>query len=163
MQDCHGGCSVCGGGRGSQRSRGDGLQEGSLECPGLLPTQRWEPASPRRCDENCLSCEGSSRNCSRCKSGFTQLGTSCVTNHTCSNGEPRGRRPGARGPGAPASGWAGRARRVWERQPSGGAGHSHHRRRRGPFPAGLRRQPWPLGLASDLEVSLFWCRPHAGT
>ena len=47
----------------------------------------WEPVFPRRCDESCLSCEGSSRNCSRCKTGFTQLGTSCVTNHTCSNGE----------------------------------------------------------------------------
>lgn len=43
--------------------------------------------SSHRCEENCLSCEGSSRNCSRCKAGFTQLGTSCVTNHTCSNGE----------------------------------------------------------------------------
>ncbi|ELV13452.1 Proprotein convertase subtilisin/kexin type 6 [Tupaia chinensis] len=41
----------------------------------------------RRCDENCLSCEGSSRNCSRCKTGFTQLGTSCITNHTCSNAD----------------------------------------------------------------------------
>ncbi|XP_040824699.1 proprotein convertase subtilisin/kexin type 6 isoform X1 [Ochotona curzoniae] len=41
----------------------------------------------RRCDENCLSCEGSSRNCSRCKSGFTQLGTTCITNHTCSNAD----------------------------------------------------------------------------
>lgn len=41
----------------------------------------------RRCEENCLSCEGSSRNCSRCKAGFTQLGTSCITNHTCSNAD----------------------------------------------------------------------------
>ncbi|XP_052616487.1 proprotein convertase subtilisin/kexin type 6 isoform X1 [Peromyscus californicus insignis] len=41
----------------------------------------------RRCDENCLSCEGSSRNCSRCKAGFAQLGTSCITNHTCSNAD----------------------------------------------------------------------------
>ncbi|PNI43261.1 PCSK6 isoform 1, partial [Pan troglodytes] len=41
----------------------------------------------RRCGENCLSCAGSSRNCSRCKTGFTQLGTSCITNHTCSNGD----------------------------------------------------------------------------
>ncbi|CAO2614312.1 Proprotein convertase subtilisin/kexin type 6 [Lemmus lemmus] len=41
----------------------------------------------RRCDENCVSCEGSSRNCSRCKAGFTQLGTSCITNHTCSNAD----------------------------------------------------------------------------
>ncbi|XP_053768658.1 proprotein convertase subtilisin/kexin type 6 isoform X2 [Desmodus rotundus] len=41
----------------------------------------------RRCDESCLSCEGSSRNCSRCKTGFTQLGTSCVANHTCSNAD----------------------------------------------------------------------------
>ncbi|XP_060035285.1 proprotein convertase subtilisin/kexin type 6 isoform X1 [Erinaceus europaeus] len=41
----------------------------------------------RRCEENCLSCEGSSRNCSRCKPGFTQLGTSCITNHTCNNAD----------------------------------------------------------------------------
>ncbi|KAM5291302.1 proprotein convertase subtilisin/kexin type 6 isoform 2-T2 [Glossophaga mutica] len=41
----------------------------------------------RRCDESCLSCEGSSRNCSRCKTGFTQLGTSCVANHTCTNAD----------------------------------------------------------------------------
>ncbi|XP_006901390.1 PREDICTED: proprotein convertase subtilisin/kexin type 6 isoform X2 [Elephantulus edwardii] len=41
----------------------------------------------RRCDENCLSCEGSSRNCSKCQPGFTQLGTSCITNHTCSNAD----------------------------------------------------------------------------
>ncbi|XP_062945847.1 proprotein convertase subtilisin/kexin type 6 isoform X3 [Cynocephalus volans] len=41
----------------------------------------------RRCDESCLSCEVSSRNCSRCKAGFTQLGTSCVTNHTCSDAD----------------------------------------------------------------------------
>lgn len=78
---------------------------GALECPGLLPTQ-WEPVSPHRCDENCLSCEGSSRNCSRCKSGFTQLGTSCVTNHTCSNGEPSGWRPGCLW--GPAGLWLGR-------------------------------------------------------
>ncbi|KAK1327899.1 hypothetical protein QTO34_012808 [Cnephaeus nilssonii] len=41
----------------------------------------------RRCDENCLSCEGSSRNCSRCRAGLTQLGTSCIANHTCSNAD----------------------------------------------------------------------------
>ncbi|XP_004372698.1 proprotein convertase subtilisin/kexin type 6 [Trichechus manatus latirostris] len=41
----------------------------------------------RRCDENCLSCEGSSRNCSKCKPGFTHLGTLCITNHTCSNAD----------------------------------------------------------------------------
>lgn len=50
--------------------------------------------SSPRCDENCLSCAGSSRNCSRCKTGFTQLGTSCVTNHTCSNGEQQQGYPG---------------------------------------------------------------------
>ncbi|XP_022366825.1 proprotein convertase subtilisin/kexin type 6 isoform X2 [Enhydra lutris kenyoni] len=41
----------------------------------------------RRCDESCLSCEGSSRNCSRCKTGFTLLGSTCITNHTCSNAD----------------------------------------------------------------------------
>uniref|UniRef100_A0A8C2W0A0 Proprotein convertase subtilisin/kexin type 6 n=2 Tax=Chinchilla lanigera TaxID=34839 RepID=A0A8C2W0A0_CHILA len=41
----------------------------------------------RRCDDSCLSCEGSSRNCSRCKAGFMQLGTSCISNLTCSNAD----------------------------------------------------------------------------
>uniref|UniRef100_A0A8I3MFH0 Proprotein convertase subtilisin/kexin type 6 n=1 Tax=Canis lupus familiaris TaxID=9615 RepID=A0A8I3MFH0_CANLF len=41
----------------------------------------------RRCDESCLSCEGSSRKCSRCKVGFTLLGNTCITNHTCSNAD----------------------------------------------------------------------------
>ncbi|XP_069898770.1 proprotein convertase subtilisin/kexin type 6 [Dipodomys merriami] len=41
----------------------------------------------QRCEENCASCKDSSRNCSRCKAGFTQLGSSCITNHTCSNAD----------------------------------------------------------------------------
>uniref|UniRef100_H0V652 Proprotein convertase subtilisin/kexin type 6 n=1 Tax=Cavia porcellus TaxID=10141 RepID=H0V652_CAVPO len=41
----------------------------------------------RRCEDNCLSCEGSSRNCSKCKAGFMQLGTSCISNLTCSNAD----------------------------------------------------------------------------
>ncbi|XP_028921941.1 proprotein convertase subtilisin/kexin type 6 isoform X4 [Ornithorhynchus anatinus] len=41
----------------------------------------------RRCEENCLSCEGSSKNCVKCKEGYTQLGGSCITNHTCSNAD----------------------------------------------------------------------------
>ena len=56
----------------------------------IVPKAQEEVLSSHRCEENCLSCEGSSRNCSRCKAGFTQLGTSCITNHTCSNGEHYG-------------------------------------------------------------------------
>ncbi|XP_030045612.1 proprotein convertase subtilisin/kexin type 6 [Microcaecilia unicolor] len=41
----------------------------------------------RRCEENCLSCEGSSRNCVRCREGFSLLSGSCVTNHTCINAD----------------------------------------------------------------------------
>lgn len=48
---------------------------------------RQETVSSPRCEDNCLSCEGSSRNCSKCKAGFMQLGTSCISNLTCSNGE----------------------------------------------------------------------------
>lgn len=60
---------------------------GSPTEQGLFPKPQEELVSSHRCDEKCLSCEGSSRNCSRCKAGFAQLGTSCITNHTCSNGE----------------------------------------------------------------------------
>lgn len=63
---------------------------GNSVCWDLFPKAQEELMSSHRCDENCLSCEGSSRNCSRCKAGFTQLGTSCITNHTCSNGEHYG-------------------------------------------------------------------------
>lgn len=79
----HGGHSC----RWRQCKRVGGLQEGVLEWLGPFPKQRHEPVSSHRCDESCLSCEGSSRNCSRCKTGFTLLGTTCITNHTCSNGE----------------------------------------------------------------------------
>lgn len=60
-----------------------------------LPQTSAGTVSSHRCGENCLSCAGSSRNCSRCKTGFTQLGTSCITNHTCSNGEQQQGYPGA--------------------------------------------------------------------
>lgn len=82
----------------------------------LAPAATGSRVPPRRCDESCLSCEGSSRNCSRCKAGFTQLGASCVANHTCSNGElqlhdggtasgPRGKRrkTGEGSPGPPSA------------------------------------------------------------
>ncbi|XP_074151098.1 proprotein convertase subtilisin/kexin type 6 isoform X1 [Sminthopsis crassicaudata] len=38
-----------------------------------------------RCEENCLHCEGSSKNCVKCKTGFMLLGNTCVANDTCSN------------------------------------------------------------------------------
>lgn len=78
----------------SRSCRAGAAQEGRGAAggvPGPFPQQQHEPVSSRRCDESCLSCEGSSRNCSRCKTGFTLLGNTCITNHTCSNGEhPRG-------------------------------------------------------------------------
>uniref|UniRef100_A0A8C5M823 Proprotein convertase subtilisin/kexin type 6 n=1 Tax=Leptobrachium leishanense TaxID=445787 RepID=A0A8C5M823_9ANUR len=41
----------------------------------------------RRCEENCLSCEATGRNCVRCKDGYSLLSGSCVTNHTCNNAD----------------------------------------------------------------------------
>ncbi|XP_069078910.1 proprotein convertase subtilisin/kexin type 6 [Pleurodeles waltl] len=41
----------------------------------------------RRCEENCLNCEGSWRNCLKCKDGFSLVSGSCVTNHTCTNAD----------------------------------------------------------------------------
>nr|XP_045251997.1 proprotein convertase subtilisin/kexin type 6 isoform X2 [Macaca fascicularis] len=93
--ECHHTCGTC---------VGPGREE-CIHCAKNFHFQDWKcvpacgegfypeemPGLPhkvcRRCDENCLSCAGSSRNCSRCKTGFTQLGTSCITNHTCSNGD----------------------------------------------------------------------------
>ncbi|XP_073852959.1 proprotein convertase subtilisin/kexin type 6 isoform X7 [Macaca fascicularis] len=93
--ECHHTCGTC---------VGPGREE-CIHCAKNFHFQDWKcvpacgegfypeemPGLPhkvcRRCDENCLSCAGSSRNCSRCKTGFTQLGTSCITNHTCSNAD----------------------------------------------------------------------------
>ncbi|KAM4748417.1 proprotein convertase subtilisin/kexin type 6 [Rhinophrynus dorsalis] len=41
----------------------------------------------RRCEENCLSCEATGRNCVRCKEGYSLLSGSCVNNHTCNNAD----------------------------------------------------------------------------
>ncbi|XP_053573564.1 proprotein convertase subtilisin/kexin type 6 [Bombina bombina] len=41
----------------------------------------------RRCEENCLSCEATGKNCVRCKDGYSLLSGSCVTNNTCNNAD----------------------------------------------------------------------------
>ncbi|XP_018422266.1 PREDICTED: proprotein convertase subtilisin/kexin type 6 isoform X4 [Nanorana parkeri] len=41
----------------------------------------------RKCEENCLMCEATGKNCVRCKEGYSLLSGSCVTNHTCSNAD----------------------------------------------------------------------------
>uniref|UniRef100_A0ABI7WMU4 PLAC domain-containing protein n=3 Tax=Felinae TaxID=338152 RepID=A0ABI7WMU4_FELCA len=93
--ECHHSCQTCVG----------PSREECIHCAANFHFQDWKcvpacgegfypeemPGLPhkvcRRCDESCLSCEGSSRNCSRCKTGFTLLGTTCITNHTCSNAD----------------------------------------------------------------------------
>ncbi|XP_027426681.1 proprotein convertase subtilisin/kexin type 6 isoform X1 [Zalophus californianus] len=93
--ECHHTCQTCVG----------PSREECIHCAANLHFQDWKCVSAcgegfypeemtglphkvcRRCDESCLSCEGSSRNCSRCKTGFTLLGNTCITNHTCSNAD----------------------------------------------------------------------------
>ncbi|NP_001086467.1 proprotein convertase subtilisin/kexin type 6 L homeolog precursor [Xenopus laevis] len=41
----------------------------------------------RRCEDNCLSCEASGRNCVRCREGYSLLSGSCVSNNTCNNAD----------------------------------------------------------------------------
>uniref|UniRef100_A0A670YFA4 SPC3 n=1 Tax=Pseudonaja textilis TaxID=8673 RepID=A0A670YFA4_PSETE len=41
----------------------------------------------RRCEDNCLNCDGSGRNCSRCKEGFYLLSGSCIASDRCHNGD----------------------------------------------------------------------------
>ncbi|XP_073509491.1 proprotein convertase subtilisin/kexin type 6 isoform X1 [Phyllobates terribilis] len=41
----------------------------------------------RRCEENCLICEATGKNCVKCKEGYSLLSGSCVTNHTCTNAD----------------------------------------------------------------------------
>lgn len=92
---CHASCQTC---------VGPGHEE-CIHCAKDLHFQDWKclqaceagffpeamPGLPhkvcRRCEENCLSCEGSSRNCTHCAPGFTQLGTTCVSTHSCSNAD----------------------------------------------------------------------------
>lgn len=84
----HDGCSCRAGAMQEGREAPGGVPAAVSQAPS--PSSSCEPLSSHRCDESCLSCEGSSRKCSRCKVGFTLLGNTCITNHTCSNGEHRG-------------------------------------------------------------------------
>ncbi|XP_070619575.1 proprotein convertase subtilisin/kexin type 6 [Erythrolamprus reginae] len=40
-----------------------------------------------RCEDNCLSCDSSGRNCSRCKEGFYLMSGSCIARDRCHNGD----------------------------------------------------------------------------
>ncbi|XP_045436410.1 proprotein convertase subtilisin/kexin type 6 isoform X3 [Pipistrellus kuhlii] len=92
---CHPTCRTCvGPGREECIHCASGLHFRDWTCVSACGEGFFPEAMPglphrvcRRCDENCLSCEGSSRNCSRCRAGLTQLGASCVANHTCSNAD----------------------------------------------------------------------------
>ncbi|XP_018619531.1 proprotein convertase subtilisin/kexin type 6 [Scleropages formosus] len=41
----------------------------------------------RRCEENCLSCQGPGVTCSRCRDGYSLVGGSCIINATCNNAD----------------------------------------------------------------------------
>ncbi|CAL8246569.1 unnamed protein product [Lota lota] len=41
----------------------------------------------RKCEENCLSCEGPGVTCTRCREGFTLISKICLANGTCNNAD----------------------------------------------------------------------------
>ncbi|KAI3376782.1 hypothetical protein L3Q82_000381 [Scortum barcoo] len=40
-----------------------------------------------RCEENCLSCSGSGRTCTKCKEGYSLVSRTCIMNASCNNAD----------------------------------------------------------------------------
>ncbi|KAI4902232.1 hypothetical protein NFI96_024560 [Prochilodus magdalenae] len=91
---CHISCSTC---------TGPGMEE-CLHCGQDFLQQEWRcvqkcssgyyegerAGSPqrmcRRCEENCLSCQGPGTSCTQCRDGYNLAGATCIVNATCNNG-----------------------------------------------------------------------------
>uniref|UniRef100_A0A670YF98 SPC3 n=1 Tax=Pseudonaja textilis TaxID=8673 RepID=A0A670YF98_PSETE len=103
-QKCHQNCKKCFGEMDKCSVCKDGFsQEECLQCTKKVHEWRCVPTCGegyyyderlgvpfrvcRRCEDNCLNCDGSGRNCSRCKEGFYLLSGSCIASDRCHNGD----------------------------------------------------------------------------
>ncbi|XP_073764149.1 proprotein convertase subtilisin/kexin type 6 isoform X2 [Danio rerio] len=92
---CHISCSTC---------TGPG-QEECIQCAQGFLQQEWRcvrSCAPgyysgeaagftqrmcRKCEENCLSCQGPGTSCTQCKDGYSLVSRTCIVNATCNNDE----------------------------------------------------------------------------
>ncbi|XP_046898451.1 proprotein convertase subtilisin/kexin type 6 [Hypomesus transpacificus] len=92
---CHTSCSTC---------TGPGKEE-CIQCARDFLQQEWrcvqtcapgyfsgEPAGYtqhmcRKCEENCLSCDGPGTSCTKCKDGYNLFSRTCIVNATCNNAD----------------------------------------------------------------------------
>uniref|UniRef100_W5N9Q8 Proprotein convertase subtilisin/kexin type 6 n=1 Tax=Lepisosteus oculatus TaxID=7918 RepID=W5N9Q8_LEPOC len=92
---CHLSCSTC---------TGPGMEE-CIQCAKDFLLQEWRcvPACTegyypgeavglpqqicRKCEENCLTCHGAGRNCTKCRDGYSLISGTCIINATCNNAD----------------------------------------------------------------------------
>ncbi|XP_056318573.1 proprotein convertase subtilisin/kexin type 6 [Danio aesculapii] len=92
---CHISCSTC---------TGPG-QEECIQCAQGFLQQEWRcvrSCAPgyysgeaagftqrmcRKCEENCLSCQGPGMSCTQCKDGYSLVSHTCIVNATCNNAD----------------------------------------------------------------------------
>ncbi|XP_036399293.1 proprotein convertase subtilisin/kexin type 6 [Megalops cyprinoides] len=92
---CHHSCATC---------TGPGKEE-CIQCARDFLQQEWKcvPACTegyypgeaaglpqkmcRRCEENCLSCQGPGATCTRCRDGYSLVSKMCIVNATCNNAD----------------------------------------------------------------------------
>ncbi|XP_035274664.1 proprotein convertase subtilisin/kexin type 6 isoform X1 [Anguilla anguilla] len=92
---CHHSCATC---------TGPGKEE-CIQCAKDFLQQEWKcvPACTegyypgeaaglpqkmcRKCEENCLSCQGPGVTCSRCREGYNLVSRTCIANATCNNAD----------------------------------------------------------------------------
>ncbi|XDV18625.1 hypothetical protein PO909_024278 [Leuciscus waleckii] len=89
---------------GCFNDEGPGLEE-CIQCAPDFLQQEWrcvrtcapgyyrsEPAGfsqrmCRKCEENCLSCQGPGTSCTQCKDGYSLISRMCIMNATCNNAD----------------------------------------------------------------------------
>ncbi|XP_060924003.1 proprotein convertase subtilisin/kexin type 6-like isoform X3 [Limanda limanda] len=92
---CHSSCQTC---------TGRGKKE-CIQCTNGYLQQEWrcvETCSPgyysaeaagvphkicQRCEENCLSCSGPGKTCTKCKEGYSLVSRTCIVNASCRNAD----------------------------------------------------------------------------
>lgn len=92
---CHVSCSTC---------TGPGIEE-CIQCAPDFLQQEWRcvrTCSPgyyrgetmgyshrmcRKCEENCVSCQGPGTSCTQCKDGYSLVSQTCIVNATCNNAD----------------------------------------------------------------------------
>ncbi|KAL2089007.1 hypothetical protein ACEWY4_015906 [Coilia grayii] len=92
---CHPSCFTCTGPGNEEciRCAPDFLHQGWMCVPECSPgfyvgkIDGFKHKICRKCEENCVSCEGPGLTCIKCKDGYNLIGRTCLVNVTCNNAD----------------------------------------------------------------------------